>query len=232
MALTLVQDARQQDSGRWKWSLRLVGEDDELDQVEYVQYTLHPSFRNPVRRIDDRTSRFRLDSSGWGEFVIQADVRMKDGTSAHLEHYLELRSPLQGAERVNGRRQRDRTVFISYGVADALIAHELRSALEAYGLDPSTADDVSIGEPWRDKIESLIQHASGVILIASERPSRFTLFEAGMAEMHKKPTVTIIVGSDARPPSWAADSYWFRINDPSEFKTQAKSIAEVVVQKL
>jgi transcription initiation factor IIF auxiliary subunit len=69
------------------------GAEQELDQIEYVEYTLHPTFSNPVRKIVDRSSGFRLDESGWGSFTIFAKLVYKGGGETQLTHSLELLYP-------------------------------------------------------------------------------------------------------------------------------------------
>jgi len=48
-----------------------------LDEIEKVEYHLHPSFPNPVRVITDRERRFELKTRGWGEFNLSANVYIK-----------------------------------------------------------------------------------------------------------------------------------------------------------
>ncbi len=58
-----------------------------------MEYTLHPTFPNPVRTVRDRTTKFRLDTRGWGVFTIYVKVVAKDGSAVMLSHALELRYP-------------------------------------------------------------------------------------------------------------------------------------------
>jgi transcription initiation factor IIF auxiliary subunit len=77
----------------WKWSVWLDGSGEELDQLEFVEWQLHPSFPNPIRRVTDRRTKFRLDSGGWGVFKIHASIQRKDGTTLKMGHHLELHFP-------------------------------------------------------------------------------------------------------------------------------------------
>ena len=52
-------------------------------------YTLHSTFRNPVRKVSDRESKFRLETEGWGTFTIYAKVVLKNKEEIPLEHELE-----------------------------------------------------------------------------------------------------------------------------------------------
>lgn len=77
----------------WKWWVWLEGPDEELDAVREVTYILHHTFPKPTRKINDRGSKFRLETAGWGVFTIHAKVLKKDGTEEHLTHDLELLYP-------------------------------------------------------------------------------------------------------------------------------------------
>jgi transcription initiation factor IIF auxiliary subunit len=93
MALKIAQSYEYVGDDYWKWSTWIEGPARELDQVESVTYNLHPTFRNPVRKIDSRKNKFRLDTAGWGVFMLFATVSRKDGSTERLKHYLELRYP-------------------------------------------------------------------------------------------------------------------------------------------
>jgi transcription initiation factor IIF auxiliary subunit len=77
----------------WKWAIWLEGAEQELDQVEYVEWRLHPTFPDPVRKSTDRGTGFRLETGGWGVFPIHASVRLKDGQTLKLRHLLQLHFP-------------------------------------------------------------------------------------------------------------------------------------------
>ena len=93
MPLSIQQSEEYLGKDRWKWSVWLEGAPAELDSVDNVVYILHPTFNNPVRRIDDRTTNFRLDTSGWGRFTIHAKVFHRDGQETTLQHDLVLLYP-------------------------------------------------------------------------------------------------------------------------------------------
>jgi transcription initiation factor IIF auxiliary subunit len=77
----------------WNWSVWIDGPTEELDALEFVEWRLHPTFTDPVRRVTDRSTKFRLDSGGWGVFVIRAFAQRKDGTTEKLHHNLQLHFP-------------------------------------------------------------------------------------------------------------------------------------------
>lgn len=78
-------------AGRHNWTVSLVAPESVLNRIGYVEYTLHPSFPDPVRKVTERQTRFALSSNGWGEFNIQVKVVEKQGMIRYLEHWLTLR---------------------------------------------------------------------------------------------------------------------------------------------
>jgi len=90
MPLQIQQYAHYEGSDWWKWSVWIQGPDSELDQIASVTYILHPTFQNPVRTIGTRSNKFRLDSAGWGIFVIRAKIQFTHGETKDLKHQLEL----------------------------------------------------------------------------------------------------------------------------------------------
>jgi transcription initiation factor IIF auxiliary subunit len=90
MSLSIEQAFTYKGHDWWRWRVWLHGQDAELDGVEKVVYTLHDSFPEPVRSIEDRASGFALEASGWGTFRIYARVVRKDGTEEKLYHDLVL----------------------------------------------------------------------------------------------------------------------------------------------
>jgi len=72
----------------WSWTAFIDGPEDELDDVAYVEYHLHPSFPDPVRRVYDREGGFALETKGWGTFELVAKVAFKDTSkkSVLLKH--------------------------------------------------------------------------------------------------------------------------------------------------
>ncbi|HEV8371513.1 MAG TPA: pYEATS domain-containing protein [Pyrinomonadaceae bacterium] len=86
-----IRQSEQYEGGDWwKWAVWLEGDEEALDQVEWVEWTLHPTFPNPVRKCHNRAEKFKLESAGWGVFPIRARVWTKDGRSTKLEHHLKL----------------------------------------------------------------------------------------------------------------------------------------------
>jgi transcription initiation factor IIF auxiliary subunit len=90
MSLSTGQSFKYQGNDWWKWSIWIEAAQPELEQIEYVTYKLHPTFPNPIRTVDDRDSKFRLNTHGWGVFPIQVWIFKKSGELIKLKHHLVL----------------------------------------------------------------------------------------------------------------------------------------------
>jgi transcription initiation factor IIF auxiliary subunit len=89
----VAQSQKYEGKQWWKWSLWIEGTDEDLDQIESVIYSLHPTFPEPLRTVTDRASKFQLRCAGWGTFIIPIEVRLKDGQALQLEHELQFTLP-------------------------------------------------------------------------------------------------------------------------------------------
>ena len=90
MNIQIKQESSYIGDHRWTWSVWLIGSVAELDRIDFVTYTLHPTFPDPVREISTRENGFRLTSGGWGEFTIYIDITQKNGEIIQLTHDLKL----------------------------------------------------------------------------------------------------------------------------------------------
>src|SRR5206468_4896437 len=77
--IKMNNSAKYKGKDRWEWSVWIDGPAERLDEIAYVEYILHPTFTEPIRRVEDRGSQFRLNSRGWGEFMVHANVATHTG---------------------------------------------------------------------------------------------------------------------------------------------------------
>lgn len=77
----------------WSWSVWIDAPLATLRAIASVEYTLHPTFNNPVRIVKTRSTKFKLSSAGWGVFPIHIRVTMRDGREQQLRHQLKLHYP-------------------------------------------------------------------------------------------------------------------------------------------
>ena len=83
-------------NGKWKWTIFIQAFPKVLDDIRSVEYTLHPTFPNPVRRVNsigDSRFPFGLTTIGWGTFEISIEVIFRNGEVRHLKHMLTFEAP-------------------------------------------------------------------------------------------------------------------------------------------
>jgi len=91
MTLKLRNSWNYEGKDWWQWSAFLDdGGSGELDKIKFVEYVLHETFPDPIRRIDSREDGFELKTGGWGTFELKAFVHFKDGTKKRLSHEIKL----------------------------------------------------------------------------------------------------------------------------------------------
>jgi hypothetical protein len=86
MPLSLLLEDVRADSGEVECSVRLHGDEHELDQVESVTYLLQSLTSNPLRRVRERSNGFRIGEIGRHVLAVHARVRRHDGSEEVLEH--------------------------------------------------------------------------------------------------------------------------------------------------
>lgn len=72
----------------------LEGDDERaLDRVESVEYTLHPTFAQPVRKSSNRSNDFSVTFWSWGTFTVHARVNLVGGGAVEVAHDLDYDLP-------------------------------------------------------------------------------------------------------------------------------------------
>ena len=65
--------------GWYHWQIELIGPPSSLEEIDEVEYILHPTFPDRIQRRKNAEKHFRLESEGWGEFNITVNVYFKNG---------------------------------------------------------------------------------------------------------------------------------------------------------
>ena len=91
VAITADNTATKVSPDWWNWTVFIKGPNDVLAQISCVEYTLHPTFPDPTRKVCSRGTgpAFSLSSSGWGTFQIRIRVFLRDGKIQELTHDLK-----------------------------------------------------------------------------------------------------------------------------------------------
>lgn len=74
----------------YEWIIYVDEKEEILEKINSVEYLLHPSFPNPLRKRTNKENNFALESSGWGEFYVKITVFFKNGSRLDTSYYLDL----------------------------------------------------------------------------------------------------------------------------------------------
>jgi len=74
----------------YEWLVYVDEPSEVLSQIKSVEYLLHRSFPNPLRKRVNRDENFSLESSGWGEFTMRITVFFNNGRRIETSYNLDL----------------------------------------------------------------------------------------------------------------------------------------------
>jgi hypothetical protein len=236
MNLKIQQEVTPHDESWWDWAVWLDGSTDELDEVEYVEYILHPTFPNPVQKINDRATNFRLIRRGWGEFNIQARVHLENKEIIHLEHWLELDmlAPARSIQESFMKRPRFLTkvahpmLYLSSAMADMKYSYALKDALEEEGLEVLMNQDLDDDEPLEMLLETKQASFNACLFVISDIRNPSIKHEYWVVKKSNITSMVVQIGEPRDFPDEMEDLPRFQIKDTSETENVAASIARKV----
>lgn len=177
--MQIAQSEKYKDNDWWDWAVWIDGTDEELNTIKDVVYTLHPTFYDPVRKVSNRRSKFKLETSGWGTFTIRANVVLKDGKNLPLKHELSLHYPT--GEKTNS------VLFKIENVeprSSAEVADTLKQAII------EAAPDAAVTRKKTKNKQGDDTHGVSVRLAA---PTRFSVAKGIQGWLSKNPQATLEV---------------------------------------
>src|SRR5665213_2513390 len=185
--------------GYWRWWSWIDADDAELDEVRDVAWLLHPSFKTTRVVVKDRSSRFRLDSGGWGTFLLRAQITMRDGQKKTIQRYLRLEYPDDADPGALEKLEHPEIpakpfkVFLSYGQQDARMAKKLRDGLASEGIDVLDQSRIEPDAPLNDSVRRMISKADAVVgLFGEDDVSPFVISELKFAAASAKPSFVLL----------------------------------------
>jgi hypothetical protein len=205
MALNIAQSSSPEGKARWNWSVWIEGSDAELDSVQEVTWKLHPTFKQPIRRVDTRATKFRLDSVGWGEFTIYATLKIKSGRSKSLQHWLKLvgadepsgvsaPTSKKGSRGSNSERP---SVFLSYSLNNANLAAHLAKELEKNKYNVVRDVDIPLGVELRHWNIDQIGKSDAVVVLGANESGVARSSEVQIAQSAGVPVIPVTLGSSS-----------------------------------
>ncbi len=78
------------DRPYYSWKVFVDESDSVLQQIDQVEYTLHPTFPQPHQIREKKEDKFALETAGWGEFTMLIDVKFQDGRVEKVPYRLDL----------------------------------------------------------------------------------------------------------------------------------------------
>ncbi len=81
---------KKHDYDFYDWCVFIDEDINTINSIKLVEYTLHPTFPNPVRIIENRNDCFALYSYGWGTFDLRIKVELNNGSINALKYPLKL----------------------------------------------------------------------------------------------------------------------------------------------
>ncbi|MBC8508548.1 MAG: hypothetical protein ISR58_00520 [Anaerolineales bacterium] len=242
MNLYIRQDASPSSEGWWDWAIWLEGSSDDLEDVAYVEYVLHPTFPNPVQKVTNRDSNFRLSARGWGEFNIKARVHFEedddgdDGDNDNLlvmDHWLELDeiAPAKEVFRSPSKSDRPPRLYLSSAVADIEFAYSLKEALEDGGVEVLLKQDMGV-QNLSVLLQTQRRSVQAGLLMVSDMGNPWMVRDYMVLAENKISSMVVQIGASYDLPEEVRDLPRFQIKDISETEQVAPSIARRVLERL
>lgn len=232
MTIQIKQQTVPKGKDWWEWSVWLEGDKKQLDAIDHVVYTLHPTFPNPVVRVSNRKTGFRLDSSGWGEFTIYLQINQKDGSTTKREYYLELRDSEEHPSRTGKKSGKSaspnepprHTVFVSGGIRDRDAVRAVGDALVEQNIQVTGSQDVTPGQEWQRTSDKLAR-ADAAVFVISGRPNLYQNEEINAAvQKGVRHIVPILVGDNVEMPDALRHIQAVRVADSEAVGELAKDV--------
>jgi len=224
MTIQIKQQTIPKGKDWWDWSVWLEGAKEELDAINQVVYTLHPTFSTPVISVTDRKTGFRLISSGWGEFMIYIRIKGKGGSTKKRKHYLRFVNSALNKGKVTRKlrvsapmdKSSRRTVFVSGGTRDIDTVHAVREVLSRKNVEVVGAQDIKAGQEWLRSINGMIEKSDAAVFVVSGRPNLWMNEEIKAAvKAGVRHIFPVVVGSNVELPDMLQTFQAVHIDSPS-----------------
>jgi hypothetical protein len=129
-SLLKVDNSYTYDQNGFAWRVFIKEDGAVLDTISCVEYTLHPTFPNPIQRRCNAGDQFGLAARGWGEFTILLKVEWKDGKVTTQSYMLDLHSPSRNAKSLAPPTQGGMKVNTRSSAIEAPVFDKLDSQLQ------------------------------------------------------------------------------------------------------
>ncbi len=225
----------------WQWSAWIDATPEELDQLSLVTWILHPSFTPSRVKTEDRSSNFRLDTGGWGTFMLRAELHLTGVSDTKIiRRMLRLYYPdtedvisststsqLQTTESTVLPVANAHTVFLSYASEDERQAQVVGSAMERMGVRVVNANSISSELPFDAAVRKMIRESNAVVnIVGSDYASPYVLAESKLAQAEGKPIFTLLTDGENLPAGLFSNQMLRLATESSAFESQLAGFVE------
>lgn len=217
----------------WEWSAWIEADSQDMDEIKSVTWVLHPTFIPSRIETEDRESKFRIDTSGWGTFMLRAELTLKNEQGMKIiRRMLRLHYPdeadsvqvdINQAEKSPSPKVGGDTVFLSYGSENESEAQIIGQTIKEMGVRVLNVNSVSTGLPIEAAIRKMIRESSAVVsIVGSDYASPYVLSESMIAQSEDRPVFTLLAKGDSLPEGMQRDRQFLRVktSDISSLKSQ------------
>ena len=204
MTYSIRQSSEYVTNNRWHWETWIDASDSELNQITDVIWYLHETFPQPVIKKTTRNNNFRLSQTGWGIFLLHADINLKNSETIDLSHQLSF----ENAENKNAPMRsiptkpsinKQKKIFLSYGAEDSELALKVQKNLLGFGYQVQDINNCKLGMPLKLAQQKLMRESDIILgLVTSEVTSPYVLDDLNRAKQSNKPTIAL-VSKDIKP---------------------------------
>jgi hypothetical protein len=220
MSYRIEQNFEYAGDDYWRWWAWIECDDTELDNIKEVIWILHPSFEPTQVIASEKSDKFRLETAGWGTFLLRATVSLKDGTKLPLKHNLRLEYPAftktpHGSRSMVApapQKSRPPIVYLSYSTRDVRAASKLRAGLVAEGLQVHDQTELKAGDPLSEVVRRMMEKSDAVLVLAGDDViSPFVNADIKAAVASSKPTL-VLRSPDASSVQLSDDVHALTVN--------------------
>lgn len=191
--IIIKQSSKREEEGKnyWSWSVWIDTSTEIINQIDMVEYILHPTFHNRVRRKTTKEDKFILSSKGWGEFMIHIKIYVSNKEEPILKkYYLNLFSDEKaeikpGVKVETGQKYKSsikaKTVFISSAMSDYAKVEELTNELNKNKIDVKTQETIEIESNFTEDLNNAIEDSDVFVLYGLGKLTRSQETELNVA---------------------------------------------------
>lgn len=240
MTYRIAQSEKYVGNDYWNWSAWIEATPEEMNQISLVTWILHPSFSPSRVATEDRTNQFRLDTAGWGTFMLRAELRLKGVPDVKIiRRMLRLNYPsneevvspsstsqIQTGDSTELPAVNAHTVFLSYASEDEQQAQIVGHAMKKMGVRVLKANSISADLPIEAAIHKMIRESGAVVnIVGSDYASPYVLMESKMALAEGKPIFTFLSEGFNLPAGLPSNAQPLRLtSDSKSLKSQLAGI--------